>query len=591
MASKPEEPSTTLTAGDKCAAKCERIGQVCKVIGLVNPCCGQFALTSVKIGKTGSCKMFKKVPNCIGDAYTQFFVSHGPKPFIVQDEKQYTYQKTMEVYGAVGAWLRGGQGVKIGESVGMCMRNMPEFMLGFLAATSVGCRAVPLNSLWGAEELEYSVKDSDCKVIFCDQQRCDLLKPFASKLGCKLVLCGEGDAGADAVQWDQVVADGAKMQKPSIKDVKMDDDAMIMYTSGSTGFPKGVVHSQRSLGTALIMQHLFSFLLPPDPEGKTLLTAPLFHITALINIFLNALACGIQLHMLYKWDGGKALDIIDRHKITRFTGVPTMIRDILEHPDFRPERIASLKTVVGGGSAVPPSLMAKINKGKKGSGAQGYGLTETCGGVVINKGFDAIANPKSAGKPIPLFVEVVAKDPDSGKTLADGQRGEICIRTALNMVRYHNRPEDTAKVLDDEGFFHTGDVGRIEAGFVYIVDRLKDLINRGGEKVDSQEVEQVLYSHPAMRECSVFGLPHKRLGSVVGCAVWLQENVTAEQIVEFLLASGKLAKFKIPEANCIFIHNEELPKGATGKIDKKGMRETYSKMIKEKEGGSFASFA
>jgi len=185
----------------------------------------------------------------------------------------------------------------------------------------------------------------------------------------------------------------------------------------------------------------------------------------------------------------------------------------------------------------------------------------------------------------------VAKDPESGKTLASGERGEICIRCAMNMARYHKRPEDTANVLDDEGFFHTGDVGRIEAGFVYIVDRLKDLINRAGEKIDSQEVESALYNHPAVRECSVFGVPNKRLGSEVGCAVWLKagEKATTEELSTFL--KGKIAAFKVPDPSCIWFHDEELPKGATGKIDKKGMRETYSKMVKEREGGSFASFA
>jgi len=322
------------------------------------------------------------------------------------------------------------------------------------------------------------------------------------------------------------------------------------------------------------------------------LSAPLFHITALINIFLNAVAGGIQLHMLYKWDAGKALDIIEKHRITRFTGVPTMVRDMLEHPAFTPERIASIKTMGAGGSAVPVSLQAKMTKITKGSVVQGYGLTETCGGVVVNKGYDAIQNPQSCGKPIPLLVEVVAKDPETGTPVPAGQRGEICIRTAMVMARYHNRPEDTAKVLDDEGFFHTGDVGRIEGGFVYIMDRLKDLINRAGEKIDCQEVESAIYNHPAVRECSIFGLPDKRLGSTVGCAVWFKENekVSAEELSAFLVGTG-MAKFKIPDPAMIYIHEEELPKGATGKIDKKSMREKYSKMIKEKEGGSFASFA
>jgi len=349
-----------------------------------------------------------------------------------------------------------------------------------------------------------------------------------------------------------------------------------------------VVHSQRSLSCAFHLQEMSGFALPDAVDGRTLLTAPLFHITALINIFLNAVATGAQIHPLGKWDAGKALDIIDKHKITRFTGVPTMIRDILEHPSFTAQRIASLKSIAGGGSAVPPSLQAKMHSVAKGAGIQGYGLTETCGGVVVNKGTDALLHPTSCGKPIPLLVKVCAKDPETGRELGNGERGEICIRCALIMSRYHNRPEDTAKAIDDDGWFHTGDIGRVEGGFVYIMDRMKDLINRAGEKIDCTEVETAVYSHPAVRECSVFGLPDPRLQEVVGLAVWLKAEVTAEELSAHCAA--KIAKFKVPEPQNIYFHTEELPKGATGKIDKKGMREKYTKMMVEKRA-SLSSFA
>merc|ERR1719433_318729 len=179
---------------------------------------------------------------------------------------------------------------------------------------------------------------------------------------------------------------------------------------------------------------------------------------------------------------------------------------------------------------------------------------------------------------IPLVVDAKIKDPN-GNNLKDGERGELCIKSHFNMKCYHNRPEDTQKVIDAEGYFHTGDVAKIEGGFVFILDRLKDIIIRGGENIDCSEVEAKAYSSPKVRECSVFGVPDERLGEVVGMACWPQGEITPEELHEFLKSSG-LAKFKVPDAINIFMHDAELPKGPTGKIDKKGMRETYAAQVK-----------
>merc|ERR1712242_81973 len=237
---------------------------------------------------------------------------------------------------------------------------------------------------------------------------------------------------------------------------------------------------------------------------------------------------------------------------------------------------ASMKNIAAGGAPVPPSLVTQLRKQSKGSqSSQGYGLTETMGAVIVNSGVDYLKHPTSCGKPIPLVVDAEIKDPATGKVMKDGERGELCIKSVFNMKCYQNRPEDTKKAIDAEGYFHTGDVAKMEHGFVYILDRLKDIIIRGGENIDCSEVETVLYTHPAVRECSVFGLPDARLGEVVGLAVWPQASVTPAELSAHA-ASGKLAKFKVPLQEHIFIRDGELPKGATGKIDKKGLREKYA---------------
>lgn len=317
-------------------------------------------------------------------------------------------------------------------------------------------------------------------------------------------------------------------------------------------------------------------LMMPEEKSKALMAVPLFHITALANTVLWSLPGGNAILMMRKWDAGEALRIIADEKATRFTGVPTMIRDMFEHKDFNAERFASMKNIGVGGAPVPPSLMSQMRKLTKNSKmSQGYGLTETMGGVIVNSGVDYLKHPTSCGKPIPLVVDAKIKDPATNKVMKDGERGELCIKSMFNLKCYNNRPEDTKKAIDSEGYFHTGDVAKIEHGFVYILDRLKDIIIRGGENIDCSEVETVLYTHPAVRECSVFGLPDARLGEVVGVAVWPKAAVTPADLSAHC-AAGKLAKFKVPLQEHIFILDGELPKGATGKIDKKGLREKYA---------------
>merc|ERR1712085_226030 len=227
-------------------------------------------------------------------------------------------------------------------------------------------------------------------------------------------------------------------------------------------------------------------------------------------------------------------------------------------------------------------MMARMKKVSKGGQVQGYGLTETCGVTVINRGNDTVLYPTSTGKAIPFIVQLLIKDPKTGKEVPQGERGEICLKCCMQMTRYHGMADATKEVIDDDGFFHTGDIGLMQGKFLYILDRLKDIIIRGGENIDCTEVENQTYTCPLVRECSVFGLPDKRLGEVVGMAVYpdpKNPGAKPEEIHDFLIKSG-LAKYKVPDAINIFISNEPLPQGATGKTDKKGMRDKYSEVVK-----------
>ena len=524
-------------------------------------------------------KVFTNLPAALGDVYRPYLQLHGNKEWLRYENDRFTFRDIERIMDDAAAGLATQFNVQQGDRVGIAMRNLPEFMISFLAITSMGCVAVPLNALWKTEELEYAVKDSGCKVLFVDSDRKQRCMPFAESMGVSMILCrGEEQ---DHATWAGLVDSGKGKPRCSVKSVKADDDAMIMYTSGSTGTPKGVCHTQRSVGHALMIGDLASYMVP-EPNPVSLMAVPLFHITALGPVFIGSIATGAKIILMRKWDAGVALDLIHQEKVTRFIGVPTMSRDMLEHASFTPEKIATMKLMATGGAPTPPSQVGKMrSKAKSIKPVTGYGLTETMAMGTTNAGVDYLKHPGSCGKPLPIFMELVIKDPATGKIMPEGERGEVCLKGPLNMRCYYNRPEDTTKAIDEEGFFHSGDIGKMQGGFCYILDRLKDLIIRGGENIDCSEVEAAIAEVPAVREVSVFGLPDERLGEVIGAAIYLVDGeATADQICKHV--AGKLAKFKVPEPGNLFFHTEELPKGPTGKIDKKGMRDHYSEQIKNR---------
>jgi len=355
----------------------------------------------------------------------------------------------------------------------------------------------------------------------------------------------------------------------------------LMYTSGSTGKPKGVIHTQRSVGTAMKIGEMAAVALNESGGAVVqLMAVPLFHITALCPVGLFSIPAGSKVVMMRKWDPSKAIDIIQKEGVTRFTGVPTMMKDLMEDPNFAPDKLKTLKGILAGGAPVPPAQVAQMRgKTKKISSGQGYGLTESMGMGTVNRGVDYLRHPTSCGKPVPLMVEVGIIDPKTQKKVKEGERGEVCLKGAIIMKGYNNLPKKTDEALDDKGYFHTGDIGKMEGGFVYILDRMKDLIIRGGENIDCSEVEAALNQNAAVRECSVFGLPDERLGEVVGAAIWATDtSISKEDIIA--TAAQTLTKFKVPAAINVFMHSEALPKGATGKLDKKGLRDHYGAIVK-----------
>ena len=513
--------------------------------------------------------------------------------FMVYEDERITYgaarKRVMEVANA----LITDFGVEPGDSVGIAMRNYPEWVLSWWAIQMAGATAVEMNSFWNAQELTYGVTDSGSAVMIVDQERHDLLdaqKDAIADAGVDMrmiVVRGTADLSDGSVAWADVTGG---LEMPEIA-VGPDDRAAMVYTSGTTAFPKGVVHTQRNVVTNHLNMLVFGVGLrladvsaaggdvmaaagsaESAPQTVMLVAVPLFHVTGSHCVMLPITGTGGKLVLMYKWDAEKALELIEREKVSNFTGVPTMTMDMLASPSFESRDTSSLQTMGSGGAPNPPHMVDKVDeKVENASATQGYGLSEVAGIATANSGSFYKEKPASCGVP-PRVSQVKVIDDLTGEELPAGERGELCLRGPHVFLEYHNKPEATAEVIDADGWFHTGDIATIdEDGFVSIVDRAKDVVIRGGENVGSAEVEAAVAQHPAVHECAVFGVPDERLGEEVAVAVYPLQGQTVDPAELQAFAAERLAAFKVPAK--VFIHDEPLPKNPNGKVLKRVLRE------------------
>lgn len=521
------------------------------------------------------------------NGYYQFMLMHGEKEFAVYQDERYTFAETLQHTNEFAAALVDRYGIEKGDRVAILSRNNPQWMMAFMAITAIGAVAVPMNAWWTTEELDYGFEDSGCKLVVADRSRIVRLEPIVEKYGLTLVSVDDcSDLSIAHTPFSDILQDYNGATLPEVE-VLPDDYATIMYTSGSTGHPKGALSSHRGILSALyswMLMGLASKSLEDQAESGAvshppsgLLTIPLFHCTASHSAFLLSLIIGRKLVIMHKWDAQEALRLIEKERITWFTGVPTMSAELQSAAVDSDRDISSLKDVFSGGAARPPDQVAKIaNTFKKSTPGTGYGLTETNAMGAVNSGAFYIANPHSTGRAVPAVTDFKIIGPD-GESLPTGERGEVCMKSPANGLGYWNKPEATAEAFV-EGWFHSGDVGYLdEEGFLYIVDRIKEIIIRGGENISCLEVEASIYTHPAVEEAAVFGLPDERLGEAVGAAIVLREgsNLNAEGLREFL--AEHLAAFKIPAH--IWFRDEKLPRIASGKIFKRELKAIYSEKI------------
>ncbi|MEG3175117.1 class I adenylate-forming enzyme family protein [Sphingomonas sp. RB3P16] len=531
-------------------------------------------------------KVWKNAPPTLAALITASR-GHGEALFTIYEDERVSYEANFRAVAALAQRLV-AMGIGKGDRVGLAMRNLPEWPVIFFAAASIGAIVVPLNAWWTAGELDYGITDSGCRLLFVDDERYQRLIADSAALGALeqvIVARASVPLGERATRLEDLIGTPhhyASLPDQALPEVALatDDDATIFYTSGTTGHPKGALGTHRNLTTNILTSAYGGargFLrrgeAPPAPAAKTFLTViPMFHVTACSATMMMSVAAGNALVFMRKWDTVRAMEIIEREKVQVTGGVPTIAWQILEHPDRAQYDLSSLEAIAYGGAPSAPELVRRIYTEFGALPSNGWGMTETMATVTGHGAEDYLTRPTSAGPAVPV-ADLKIMDEDGLRELPTGEVGELWARGPMVVKGYWNKPEATAATFVD-GWVRTGDLARLDAeGFLYIVDRAKDMIIRGGENIYSSEVENVLYAHPAVTDCALIGIPHRTLGEEPAAVVHLAPGQAATEAELQAWVRARLAIFKTPVA--IRFVDETLPRNANGKILKKDLKALF----------------
>ncbi|WP_245858531.1 class I adenylate-forming enzyme family protein [Sphingomonas guangdongensis] len=515
----------------------------------------------------------------------------GTQPFAVYEEERVSYEA---LYRAVAALARRLQamGVGKGDRVALAMRNLPEWPVIFFATVSIGAILVPLNAWWASGELEYGINDSGARLLFVDAERHRRLADCYDRLnGVERVVASRlsEEPGGKAVSLESLIGaagDWNGLADEGLPEVAIapDDDATIFYTSGTTGSPKGALGTHRNLATNILSSAYTATRavlrrgepVPPPSPKVALLVIPLFHVTACSAMMTVAIATGSTLVFMRKWEPEAAMQLIERERVTLTGGVPTIAWQLIEHPARARYDLSSLEAISYGGAPSAPELVKRIHQEFGALPGNGWGMTETMATVTQHMAEDYLNRPTSAGPPV-ATADLKIMDLDGTRELPVGEVGELWARGPMVVKGYWNKPEATAATFVD-GWVRTGDLARLdEEGFLYIVDRAKDMIIRGGENIYSSEVEDVLYAHPAVTDAALVGIPHRSLGEEPAAVVHLApgHQVSEAELQDWVRA--RLAGFKVPVA--IRFSDTVLPRNANGKILKTELKTMFADRI------------
>ena len=515
-------------------------------------------------------------PATLPEFFAAFCALNAEAEAIVAGDERLTFAELDRVSNRVAHGLV-ARGIQEGDRVGIAMRNCPAWVVSFMAIVKAGGVATLLNGWWEAHEMEHAIRLTEPKLIIADAMRASRIAARCSDfetVGLEIrspveeaiapLLTGSDEAGG-------------------LPKLSPEDDATILFTSGSTGDSKGALSTHRAVTTATYAYSIGLIVLKailvsegrPPPTPRTLLSVPLFHVTGEVPVMLNSFVVSRCMVVMPKWDAGEALRLIEREGITYFVGVPTMSLELMTHPDRDKYDLSSLKDITAGGAPRPTTHVERLKEEfPNAQPALGYGLTETNATGCTNFWGNYAAKPASTGRAQPPLVDVAILGAGDVH-VPTGEVGEIGIRTAGNIKCYWRNPEATEALFTKDGYVRTGDVGYLdEDGYLFIVDRKKEIIIRGGENISAAEVEAEIYACPAVAEAAVFGRQDERLGEVPCAVLYLQDGeiLREDELRGFL--ESRLAKFKVPET--IWFSDEPLPRLGTGKIDRRALKAKYT---------------
>jgi long-chain acyl-CoA synthetase len=539
-------------------------------------------------------RVWKNIPPTLRDVVAHARATHGEKIFLVHENERVSFEAFHRAVANFAAELAKA-GVVKGDRVALVMRNLPEWPVAFYAGLSLGAILTPLNAWWTGPELEYGLTDSGSKVLIVDAERLERLSehlPNCPDLK-KVYVAREVEEVTHpyiAKMEDVIGPPNSWKDLPDIAlpavDIQPEDDATIFYTSGTTGKPKGALATQRNVNSnigAAMAAAQRPFLrrgeMPPAPDPDapqraTLLSVPFFHATGCFAVLNPTLFGGAKICLMRRWEPEAAMQMIEREKVTQVGGVPTIAWQLLEHPARSKYDLSSIEAVSYGGAPSAPELVKRIKETwPKSSPGNGWGMTETSATASSNSAEDYEHYPDSAGPAVPV-TDLKIMTVEGDRELPIGEVGELWCKGPQVVKLYWNKPEATAQTFVD-GWVKTGDLARLnEEGFLFIIDRAKDMLIRGGENIYCIEVENVLYDHPAVMDAAIVAVPHKTLGEEPGAVVTLKPGASATEQELRAFVADRLAAFKVP-VKVVFWH-ETLPRNANGKIMKNELKKIFA---------------
>lgn len=508
--------------------------------------------------------------------------ANGPREFMVYESDRWTFDRFFQAVDALAANLQHTLKLQAGDRVAIAMRNRPEWAVAFAAIALIGAVPAPLNSYGLHDELMANLDDLQPKLLICDPERFVRVQDDLASLACKAIVV-DGTPQQGDFSWPSFLAAGnSAYVTPKLEAT---DAALVLFTSGASSQAKAVLSNQMAVCQALFnidfigaisamtSPKAIELMMAKALQPTTLTAVPLFHVSGLHAQLLTALRHGRRLVFMHRWEPKQALQLIQKEKITQFNGAPSMVMQLLAEPNFNDAEVTgSLGGVGFGGAGLPQRIIDEmLAKRANSMSGIGYGLTETNGVCAAASGQLFQYAPQTAGLTSPI-IEVKVVDFD-GTEVQQGMEGEIWLRGVSLMTGYLNKQGEMGQGLTD-GWLKTGDIGRLEeGGLLRIVDRIKDVINRSGEKIAAAEIESCLLQHPSLLEAAVFSQPDSQTGEAVVAVVVLAPNtqMTADQVKQHV--ASKLAAYKVPKE--VHVRSEGLPKNPAGKMLKNSLKREY----------------